>query len=378
MSDYAIKMRRELHETPEIGFDLPRTLEIVRRELSAMGVEYTEKYGKSGIVATVNPDKSHYTIAVRADMDALPIEEINDVEYKSKNDGKMHACGHDAHTAIALATLKEVNEMRDKISCRIKFIFQPAEEYAPSGAMLMAKDGVMDDIDEIVALHVSPSIPVGKIGVRPGNMNATSDGFTLDFYGKNTHVATQQYGRDAIMMSMRAYNDIELMIVKELSAFEPVIFNVGSIHGGEANNIICDHCRMFCTLRTLNDATANHVLDKIKRIGNAVAETADGRFEFTHKKHYPIVYNDPAIYEKVKLAAEGVIGKEQVFETKQGMGGEDFSYFAGKKPGCMFDLGTGSDESTRNGLHTPNFNIDESALRIGIDIFKKYILNNMK
>lgn len=269
--------------------------------------------------------------------------------------------------------------MRDEISCRIKFIFQPAEEYAPSGAMLMAEDGVMDNIDTIVALHCAPHHPFGRIGIKHENMNATSDGFTLDFYGKNTHAATQQHGRDAIMMCVRAYTDIELMIAKEIGALDPVIFNVGSIHGGEANNVICDHCSMFCTLRTHSDKTAEYVLDKIKRIGRAVAETADGRFEFTHKKHYPIVYNAPEICERVRKAASAVIGEENIINQAQGMGGEDFSYFARLKPGCMFDLGTrGDTPDTANGLHTPTFNIDERALEIGVEIFKKYILNNMK
>ena len=379
MNEYAQKIRRELHRNPEIGFDLPKTLATLRRELDKIGVEYTEKFGKSGIVATINPEKSHFTIGIRADMDALPILEKNDVPYKSQCDGKMHACGHDAHTAIALATLKELNEMRDEISCRVKFIFQPAEEYAPSGAKLMAEDGVMEDIDVIVALHVEPSLDAGTVGVISGYRNATSDGFTLTFRGKSAHVAEQQHGTDAIMMAVRAYTDLEFVIAKEISAREPIIFNVGSIHGGVANNVICDECSMFCTLRTHTDETAEYVLNKVKKICEAIAETAGGSFEYEHKKHYPVVYNDPAVTELIRAAAAAVVGEENIIESRRGMGGEDFSYFANEKPGTMFHLGIRSEErGIVHKLHTDLFDLEEEALDVGVKIFKKFVLDNMK
>ena len=172
---HLIDLRRELHEHPGIGFDLPETLAIIRRELDEIGVEYTERYGKSSIVATVNPEKTNFTIGVRADIDALPIEEENDVPYRSKNPGKMHACGHDAHTAIALETLRRVYGIRDELPCRVRFFFQAAEEYEVSGAYLMAQDGAMDGVDAIVALHVQPSLDAGDVGLHFGPMNAASN-----------------------------------------------------------------------------------------------------------------------------------------------------------------------------------------------------------
>lgn len=378
MESYVVRARRQLHMYPEIGFDLPKTLEFLRSELDTIGVEYTEKYGKSSIVATVNPEKTHFTIGVRADTDALPIKEENDVPYKSKIDGQMHACGHDSHTAIALATLKEIYEMRDKINCRVKFIFQSAEEYSPSGAKLMAEDGVMDDIDCAVALHCDAAFNVGQIGVSSGPINATSDGFLLEFFGKSAHVAAQQKGVDAIMMAVRAYTDIQFVVSKEVSAKSPVIFNVGSIHGGVANNIICDYAYMYCTLRTHTDDVANHVLDKVKRIINAVAETAGGTAKFTQKKHYPIVVNDEKIAELVRNAAISVVGADKVFPKRRGMGGEDFSYFANEKPSCMYYLGVrNTEKDCVYDVHTPKFNLDEDALDIGVKIFKQFIIDNM-
>ena len=378
MQSYVINTRRRLHMQPEVGFDLAKTLCFVRSELESMGVEYTEKYGKSSIVATVNPEKKGFTIAVRADMDALPITEENDVPYKSENVGKMHACGHDAHTAIALDVLRRINEIKEKISCRVKFIFQAAEEYPPSGAKLMAEDGVMDDIDCVVALHCDTAYEVGELGISEGPQNATSDGFYLNFYGKTAHAAQQQRGVDAIMMAHRAYTDIEFMIAKEISSHDRIIFNVGAIHGGVTNNIISDRCEMFCTLRTQSDEVAEYALSKIKKIINSVAECAGGRAEFLESKHYPIVKNDVTLTEKVRLALEKTVGKENVLPKIQSMGGEDFSYFANIKPGCMFRLGVANQEKgIVHGLHNSRFDIDERALEIGSNAIFNFITDNM-
>ena len=197
MESYVINARRRIHEYPEIGFDLDRTLAFLREELDKMGVEYTEKFGKSSIVATINPEKTNFTIGIRADIDALPITEESDFPFKSKIDGQMHACGHDAHAAIALDACRRLNEMKDELACRVKILFQAAEEYPPSGAKLMALDGVMTDIDCIIALHVDTDRKAGEIAIRKGPRNATSDGFYLEFYGKTAHAASQEKGIDA-------------------------------------------------------------------------------------------------------------------------------------------------------------------------------------
>ncbi len=379
MESYAVKIRRQLHKFPEIGFELSRTLSLVRSELDKMKVEYTEAYGKSSLVATVNPEKSNFTIGIRADMDALPITETNDVEYKSQIDGQMHACGHDAHTAILLDTVRKISKIRDKLACRVKFIFQSAEEYPPSGARLMAEDGVMEDIDCIVALHVDTTFDIGAIGLAPGAQNATSDGFYLEFYGKSAHVANQQDGIDAITMAVKAYTDIEFMIAKEVKAIDPVVFNVGSIHGGTANNVICDKCTMFCTLRTQKDKTAEYLLGKIKKIIAATAEVSGGEARFIESKHYPIVHNDPIITERIRAAAVKTVGEVNVIPKRiQSMGGEDFSYFSRLKPGCMFRLGVRNEELGYTvGVHNGGFMMDESALEIGSELFLNFVLDNM-
>ena len=378
MEDYAVGIRRQLHMYPEVGFDLPRTLALLRSELDKIGVAYTEQYGKSSIVATVNPEKDHFTIGVRADIDALPICEKNDVPYKSRIEGQMHACGHDAHTAVALTALRRIYEMRDSIRCRVKFIFQSAEEYDISGAKLMAEDGVMDDIDCIVSLHCDVNFPAGTIGLTPAEQSAVSDGFFLDFYGKSAHVAKQESGIDAVMMAVRAYTDIEFMVAKEFPAKTPIIFNVGSIHAGKANNVIPDRCTMFCSLRNFTEENSEKSVRRVKEIIECVAKSAGGRATFTPSKHYPILYNDETMTERVRAAAEKVVGADHIVPNGRGLGGEDFSYFTRLKPGCMFRLGTRNEERGIVSVgHTDTFDIDEAALEVGVRVFTQFILDNM-
>ncbi len=378
MLSYVVKIRRELHEYPEIGFDLPKTLALVRRELKSFGIPFTEKFGKSSIVATINDEKKDFTIGIRADMDALPITEALDVPYKSKTDGQMHACGHDAHTAILLDTARQLSEMKDKLCCRVKLIFQPAEEYAPSGAKLMAEDGVMDDIDCIVALHVEKSTAVGHIDIIDGPINAVSNGFMLDFFGKSSHVASQENGVDAIMMAVKAYTAIEMAVAKETPARTPVIFNVGAFNGGVANNCICDRASMFCTLRSWDEDVDKKLISRIKRICSSIAEESGGAFEFTQKKYYPILYNDKRITRLLRASGASVVGEENVGVHKRSMGGEDFAFFAMQKPAAMLRLGIyNPDKECVYSVHEDKFNIDEDALQIGSAIFVKFVFDNM-
>ncbi len=378
MESYVINARRTLHEYPEIGFELDRTIAFLKSELDKMGVEYTDKYGKSSLVATINPEKTNFTIGIRADIDALPITEENDIPFKSKIEGCMHACGHDAHAAIALDTCRRLNEMRDKINCRVKIIFQAAEEGPKSGAKFMVLDGVMQEIDCILALHVDTGYDVGELGLSSGHQNATSDGFYLEFYGRAAHVANQEKGVDAIMMAIKAYTDIEFMIAKEIKAKDPVIFNVGAINGGITNNIICDKCTMFCTLRTQKDENADYILGKIKKIISSVAEISGGRAEFIEGKHYPIVNNHAGLTEILRASLSKVVGAENVLPRKQTMGGEDFSYFANEKPGCMFRLGVRNKELGYTvAIHNGKFMLDERALEVGVSAFVQFVLDNM-
>ncbi|MBR3978331.1 MAG: amidohydrolase [Oscillospiraceae bacterium] len=378
MNTYAQKIRRELHAFPEIGFELPKTLAVVRRELDAIGLAYTEEYGQGSIVATLNPRKGNFTIALRADMDALPMQEENDVPYKSQVPGKMHACGHDAHTAILLATAKELKENAAKIDCCVKFLFQPAEE-SGGGAKMMLENGAIDDADCVLGLHCNNGIEVGKAEIFPYAFSANSDGFLLDFYGKSIHASIQHKGADAIMMAVKAYTAIEFMIAKEINAANPCIFNVGAIHAGESNNIVANHCRMYCTLRTYDHDDREKAISRIKTIIDAVALESGGRAEYTVKKEYPAVYNDPGMTRLVIRSAEKILGAENLTtDNRRTMAGEDFSFFAQRKPGCFFRLGTGNQaKGIQASLHQVNFDIDEEALDVGVKLFTQFVYDNM-
>ncbi|MBQ7573899.1 MAG: amidohydrolase [Clostridia bacterium] len=377
INEYAQDIRRKLHMHPETGLYLPKTLELVRDELSKIGVDYTEEYGKGCIVAVVNPEKTNYTIGIRADMDAVPITEENDVPYKSCEDGKMHACGHDAHTAIALSVLKELNEIKDQISCRVKFFFQSGEEgYA--GAKYMVEDGAADDVDCIVALHVDALCPVGTIKLCAGPQNANSDAFVLEFFGKTAHVARQEEGVDANMAAIRAYTAIEFMLAKEVSYQDVALFNAGEIHGGTAHNNISDYCRLNCTLRTWESKTENRLIENIQKISGLTAKMCGAEAKFTLKTHYPVLVNDDVISERLKNSATKIIGTENIHDKIRGTGGEDFAFFANLKPACMFRLGVrNKKEGIVFNSHNPKFDVDENALDIGIRIFKQFVFDNM-
>ncbi len=375
--EYIVEMRRKLHECPEIGFDLPKTLATVKGELEKFGVKYTEEYGKSSIVGVINEEKSDYTIGIRADMDALPIIEKNDIPYKSKIEGHMHACGHDAHTAILLDTVRRLAEIKDQIGCRVMFVFQAAEEYAPGGARLMVEDGVMDEIDCMVALHVDPVYECGKIAISSGPNNAISNGFYLDFYGTSAHVANQQSGVDAIIMATKAIIAIEMMMAKEISAKDCCVFNVGAIKGGETNNVICNHCNLFCTVRSWSEEADKKITDRIKKIIEAVAMESGGKAVYTESKYYPYVDNDAALTEKMNSAIAAVIGEENIVERSRVMSAEDFSYFGKYKPACMFELGIKNEsKGCTASLHQDTFQIDEDALKIGSDVFLEFVKQN--
>lgn len=374
---YAIALRREIHEYPEIGFDLPKTLAVVRRELDAMGIEYTEKYGRSSIVGTINEGKP-FTIGLRADMDALPVQEQTGLPFASKIDGQMHACGHDTHTAMLLAVAKLLNERKDEINCCVKLLFTPAEEYITPGAKEMAENGVMDDIDCAVACHIAPTKDVGQVAVIPGGANGNSMGFTIEFFGTTSHAARQQSGKDAIMMAVEAISAMQAVVAHEIDPIEPRLLNVGSIHGGSTNNVICDYCKLFCSSRTHSDEVTQYILDRATQISQSIAQMNGGSAKVTVNKFLPYVLNNEIMTERLKESAARVVGEENIFSYKRGMGGEDFAFFSRIKPCVQFRLGVRSeDPRSAKALHNAEFTPDERALGIGVRTFVQFVMDNM-
>ncbi|MBR3932312.1 MAG: amidohydrolase [Clostridia bacterium] len=373
--DYIISLRHKIHEYPEIGFDLPKTIALVKEELQSLGIEYTENYGESSVVGIINPDKKHFTIGIRADMDALLIEEKTDLPFKSKIKGQMHACGHDAHTAMLLGTAKALKAMEDKLSCRVMLVFQPSEEGIRSGAAELVNGGLMDEIDVIIGMHIENWLDSGNIGVCPGSSMASSRNFRLDFYGRTAHATLPQSGADALAAAIRTYNNIQYMLTREINPFSKYVCSIGKLEGGTTQNVIADHAYMLGTIRTFDMELDSFLIKRIEEIAkNTAAETGVKAVLDTSLKAY-VVYNNPYISELVLKSAEKITQTQKMPEK---LSSEDFSQYLTKKPGVFIRLGTRNESKGCVTLpHNNDFLIDEDAFSIGTDTCVQFVLDNM-
>jgi amidohydrolase len=374
--DYMIKIRRQLHMYPEISFDLPKTLALLRSELDKMNVTYTEKYGKSSIVAFLNEDKPGFTIGIRADTDALLITEVNDVEYKSRIDGSMHACGHDVHTAALLGTVKALSAVRDKINCRLAFVFQASEE-GPSGARLMVEDGVTDEFDLIIGLHVDGALDSGKILARGGPTLASSDGFKVDIYGKVGHVATPHTAINALDIGVKLYNEF-ITISRKINPVIPNVLTIRRFSTGEKPSAFPDYCFMTGNIRTHSNETVEFILNKVVELSETICKLHGARCEVEVSRGYGSIYSHPTIAGKIREAARniGVIVEEPI--RPPSMYTEDFAYYLKHKPGAYFSLGTRNIEKGITSMtHNNNFDVDEDSLECAAKVFCKFVFDNM-
>lgn len=376
--EYIISLRREIHEHPEIGFDLPNTIAVVKRELEKLGVEYTEKYGESSIVAIINPEKKHFTIGIRADMDALLINEINDIPYKSKIPGQMHACGHDAHTAMLLGTAKALKAMEDKIACRVMLVFQPSEEGVRSGAEELVKSGLMDEIDIIIGQHIENWLESGTIGVCRGSSMASSRNVKLEFFGRTAHATLPHSGNDALAAAVRAYSGIQTMLARKLNPFSKYVCSIGKLAGGTTQNVIADYAEMLGTIRTFDMKVDEMLIKNIEEIANHSAAEFGCTAKLTTSLKAFVLYNNPYLSDLVLASAEKVVGKDNIVHMPEKLSSEDFSQYVTKKPGVFFRLGTRNAEKGCTTLpHNNDFMLDEDALPLGTDTCVQFVLDNM-
>ena len=376
--EYIIALRREIHEYPEIGFDLPKTIAVVKRELDKLGIEYTEEYGKSSVVATINPDKKDFTIGIRADMDALMIQEKTDLPFKSKIDGQMHACGHDAHTAMLLGTAKALKAMEDKISCRVKLLFQPSEEGRQSGAELMVADGVMDDIDVIIGQHIENWLDVGTVGVCKGASMASSRTVKIQFFGKTAHATLPHSGIDALAAAVKTYNDIQFMLTREMNPFDRYVCSVGKLSAGTTQNVIADYAEMLISVRAYKNEVDEHIAKRIDQIAKNAADELGAKVEIESDLKCFVVYNNPYISELLLSSAGKIVGADNIAEMPVKMSSEDFSQYLTKKPGVFMRLGTRNEKKGCTTLpHNNDFLIDEDAFVYGSDTCVQFVLDNM-
>ena len=376
--DYIISLRREIHEWPEVEFDLPRTVALVKRELDAIGVEYTEAYGESSVVAMIGPKTSAFTLAIRADMDALPVEETTDLPFRSRRSGFMHACGHDAHTAMLLGTAKALKGMEDKLACRVKLLFQPSEEGMNSGAMKMVEDGVMDDVDVVIGLHIENWLPVGSIGVCKGVSMASSRFFKVEMFGKSAHATLPHSGKDALAAAVKAYNNIQYIVSREVNPLENCVVSIGTLQSGTAHNVIADYAVMTGTIRTYSLELDGLLIRRIEETAKAAAADVGVTAKVSGNLHAAVVYNDPEISDRVLDSARKIVGAENVKHMPVKISSEDFSWYLQKKPGVFFRLGTRNEGKGIITLpHNNDFMIDEDALPIGTDVCVQFVLDHM-
>ncbi len=375
---YIVDIRRRLHMRPEIGFELPDTVALVKAELEKIGVPYTEKYGKGSVVAYINKGTGKRCIGIRADMDALPIEETNDLSYRSQKKGMMHACGHDAHTAMLLGTARALKAMKDQLDCSVTLLFQPCEEGELSGAKMMVENGVTDDFDLIIGLHVENWLDAGTVGVCPGPSMAASRPVKLEFFGRTAHATLPQTGSDALAMAVKTYNGIQTMLTREIDPFARRVCSVGALNAGTTDNVIPDYARMLISLRTFDTALEDFIVKRIGMIAAHAAEELGGSSKLTSEtKAFPVI-NDPALSELLLQSARKVVGQEGIAPMPMKMSSEDFSFYLTRKPGVFFRLGTRNAEKGITSLpHNSNFMIDEDALATGSRVCVQFVVDNM-
>ncbi len=374
-----VRIRRELHAHPELGWDLTETSALVRRELDKSGIPYeADKYGKNTIVATINPEKTGFTLGLRADMDALPIRENNeDKPYRSQNDGVMHACGHDAHTAMLIGTARALYEIRDRIPCRVRLLFQPCEEGRPSGARIMCEHGVMDDIDAIVMCHVNCLDETHVISSCPGTTNATSVAWKAVLGGKSVHVASPHMGKDALAAGVKIYNGIQTILGREVDPFDTCVMAVCKMHAGTTVSANADECVMEGSIRCLRDDTMVWARARLETLVRLVAEESGVTWSLGWSGDpLPSAHNDPALYEAFAASARKVVGDGRFKLLLPSPGGEDFAYYEQYKPGLLFGLGMRNEaKGTVHPAHTKDWDIDEDALETGVKVFVQFVLD---
>lgn len=366
----AVELYRQLHEIPELGFDLEQTVAVVKAELDLYGIEYTEKYGRGSVVAEIGLGGK--LLAIRADMDALPVEEKTGLPYASKISGKMHACGHDSHTAILLAVARYLKSVEDSLRCRIRFIFQPSEECAESGAKMLVENGVMDGVDHIICTHCDNALECGRIGVCVGDYMAACVPLSIKFWGKSAHATLPREGVDAIAMATNAYFQMK-EAVEAIAGDRRYIWSVGKISGGTAHNVISDSCEMEISFRFYDMAFAEQVKCAVFEICEKIARDFGGRVEIGWNMSTGPVHNDCEIVERFKNAVTACGLPIQAIDQR--MSSEDFGWYQTKTRGMIFRFGTRNEALGCTALaHCSDFKVDENGMKAAIEALAVYAL----
>lgn len=371
-----IAWRRELHQHPELGFEEENTSRFVQERLQSFGIEVQAPIAKTGVVGLIRGANPGPTVGLRADMDALPIQDQKDVTYASKIDGKAHLCGHDAHTTMLLGAAKLLAKNPPAVG-NVKFIFQPAEE-GLGGADAMIREGVLKnpDVEAIAGLHVFPGVPTGKITTVPNVACAATDSIDIEIIGQGGHAAHPHLSVDSIAVTSEVISALQQIVSRQIDPLSPIVITIGKIEGGYARNIIAPSVHLEGTVRTLDPAVRETMEERIEKVIAGVCQAFGATYKLNYHYGYPSVVNDEALIPFLEETAQEVLGEGTLSIVKPSMGGEDFSYYAQQIPGIFFRLGVGSQEKgTTYPLHHPLFDIDEDALPFGSSMLAQFALN---
>jgi amidohydrolase len=372
--------RRHLHSHPELSFHELETSAYVARKLEDMGLEY-HKMADTGLVALIKGDKpSDQVVALRADMDALPITEANDVDYKSQNIGVMHACGHDAHTSSLLGTAKILTELKSQFAGTVKLIFQPAEEKLPGGASIMIKEGVLENPkpQAVLGQHVMPLIDAGKVGFRAGKYMASTDELYVTVKGKGGHGAQPQQNIDPIVITAHIITALQTIVSRSADPKSPSVLSFGKIIANGATNVIPNEVYLEGTFRTMDEQWRNDAHKKMKKMAEGIAESMGGSCDFNIMKGYPFLINEEKLTANTRAHAEDYLGKENVLDLDIWMAAEDFAYYSQVADSCFYRLGTRNESrGITSSVHTPTFDVEEDAFKVSTGLMAYLALKQL-
>ena len=377
-----VSFRRHLHKNPELSFKEFNTQKFVEEKLQSFGITNVKRMANTGIVATVegkNPSKK--TIALRADMDALPIQETNKTDYVSSVPGVMHACGHDVHTSSLLGVAKILNEMKSEFEGTVRLIFQPGEEKLPGGASMMIKEGVLKNPApfSVIGQHVMPQIQAGKIGIRKGLYMASTDEIYVTVKGKGGHGAMPHLGVDPVMITAQILVALQQIVSRVAKPSLPSVLSFGKVIANGATNVIPDQVTLEGTFRTLNEEWRDEAHKRMIKMAEGIAESMGGSCEFNIVRGYPFLVNDDELTDRVRAYSEEFLGKENIEELEIWMAAEDFAFYSQELPACFYRLGVRNEaRGITSSVHTSTFDIDETALETGVGLMTWMALKELE
>lgn len=376
-----ITWRRQLHRYPELSFNEKKTAAMITGVLKKLGLEVRTGIGGTGVVGILRGMKDNKSaVALRADMDALPLHEDTGVDYASRNSGRMHACGHDAHMSMVLGTAAMLANYRQNLPGSVVFIFQPGEEKPPGGARLMIEEGVLENppVKAIFGLHVTSSLPTGTVGIRDGAVMASADNFTIKIKGRSSHGASPHLGSDAIVASAQVILMLQSIVARRLDPVEPCVLTIGTVNGGEKENIVASEVTMTGTVRAINPSLRQQLETEMRQVLEGAAKATDTIIKLDYLHGYPALWNDSNLFKKFHSIATRMLGAEGVKELDvPSMGAEDFARYAEKVPALYFNLGAAIPGEEFRPWHHPRFNINEDCLPIGVALLSAAVMDTL-